>query len=206
LLCSSPPKTAPNEGIGIKDRGLVCTILGLCGRGSGATRGLRALVLVLQRGECGGRLWRSALYVGVYSSFLDGKDGLGGIKALFSVGLSASCIVHGSVVCAVTVGACLELCNGTTGCGACRLASARLFTVCMEGEGMHMEVYRSRCLRTVRCDQAARPAAQSDRAREGRGDARRRGTQGRRTYRSDASSEEGRPLVVIWLGGYQILD
>jgi hypothetical protein len=143
--------------------------------------------------------------VGVYSSLLEGKDELGGIKALFSVGLSASCIVYGGVVCAVAVCACREGCNGETKSGACRLAPARLFTVCMEGEGRHMEVYRSRRSRTVRCDQAARPAAQSDRAR-GKGRCTAARHTGASTYRSDASSEEGRPLVVVWLRGYQILD
>jgi hypothetical protein len=116
-------------------------MLGLCGRGSGAARGLRALGLLLQRGEGGN----------VYSSFLEGKDGLGGIKALFSVGLSASCIVYGGVEGAM--GACLELCNGRV--------PARLLAVCIEGEGMHMVVYRSRCPRTAHRDQIAHTAAQS---------------------------------------------
>jgi hypothetical protein len=126
-------------------------MLGLCGRGSGAARGLRALGLLLQRGEGGGCRCRSAPCGNVYSSFLEGKDGLGGIKALFSVGLSASCIVYGGVEGAM--GACLELCNGRV--------PARLLAVCIEGEGMHMVVYRSRCPRTAHRDQIAHTAAQS---------------------------------------------
>jgi hypothetical protein len=77
----------------MNDRGLVCTMLDLRGWGSGATRGQRALLLLLQRGVSGGRLCRSEPWVNVCSSFLEGNDGLGVINALFSVGLSASCIV-----------------------------------------------------------------------------------------------------------------
>jgi hypothetical protein len=156
LLCNSRPKTAPNEGIGIKDRGLVCTMLGLCGRGSGAARGLRALGLLLQRGDGGGRRCRSAPCGNVCSSFLEGKYGLGGIKALLSVGLSASCIVYGGVEGAM--GACLELCNGEV--------PARLLAVCIEGEGMHMVVYRSRCPRTAVIRSPTRPHSRP-RARDG---------------------------------------
>jgi hypothetical protein len=139
--------------MGIKERGLVCTMLDLRGRGSGATRGQRALLLLLQRGVSGGRLCRSKPLANVCSSFLEGKDGLGVINALFSVGLSASCIVYGGVAGAVSTGAYRVLCEAETGYGACRLAPERLFTVCMEGEGMYMVVYRSRCPRTARCEQ-----------------------------------------------------
>jgi hypothetical protein len=91
--------------MGIKERGLVCTMLDLRGRGSGATRGQRALLLLLQRGVSGGRLCRSKPLANVCSSFLEGKDGLGVINALFSVGLSASCIVYGGVAGAASTGA-----------------------------------------------------------------------------------------------------
>jgi hypothetical protein len=63
----------------MKDRALVCTILGRRGRGEGASRGQRAVG------------WR--LVQGVKECFLEGNEELGVKNALFSVGLSASCIV-----------------------------------------------------------------------------------------------------------------
>jgi hypothetical protein len=103
--------------------------------------------------------------VKVCSSFLEGKDGLGVMNALFSVGLSASCIVYGGVEGAMSVGASMGLCKEETGYGACKLAPERPFTVCMEGEGMHMVVYRSRCPHTVHCNQTNKHA-RTTRARE----------------------------------------
>jgi hypothetical protein len=147
LLCSSPPNTAPNEGIGIKDRGLVWTMLGLQNRGEGAGREQRVLVLLLQHCVCGRAADGWGQCVNVCSSFLEGNKELGVENALFNVGLSAFCNLFGEAMCVVSLGSCRGLCNAVTatGYGTCSLAPEKLFTDCTVGVSMYMVVYRSRC-------------------------------------------------------------
>lgn len=88
LLWFSPPKTAPNEGKGMNDRGLVCTMLGLwifvCGAG-GRQRARRG-----QRGACGKAKGKLEQCARDWSSVLEGKEELGVEKAFFQVEVSAS--------------------------------------------------------------------------------------------------------------------
>jgi hypothetical protein len=69
-------------------------MLGLRKLGEDASRGQRRPVLLLHLWMYGGGCrGRSGLWVKVCSSFLEGKEELGAKNALFSVGLSASCML-----------------------------------------------------------------------------------------------------------------
>lgn len=93
----------------------------------------------------GADLCRSGLWVKVCSSFLEGNEELGAKNALLSVGLSASCMLCEGAMGAVSRFMLTVLCNARSEYGCWRLFPDNLFTVCREGEGMHMVVYRSRC-------------------------------------------------------------
>ena len=79
MLCGSPPKTAPNEGMGMYFLDVVVGMLG--GGGNGAPRGGRARVVLGQRLSC----------ANLCSDFLEGKEGLGVGEDLLRTGVSVWC-------------------------------------------------------------------------------------------------------------------
>ncbi len=91
MLWGCPPKTAPNDGIGINDRALVCTMLGLRLLVGGVDLGDRRVDELDTRGSCGEVYGRLQVWVKDCSSFLQGNGELGveAENALLRVGLSA---------------------------------------------------------------------------------------------------------------------
>lgn len=83
MLCGSPPKTAPNEGMGMYVLEVVAGMLGSCGD-EAARRGWARVVLD-RRVQC----------TKVCSGFLDGKEGLCVDEGLLEVVMSAWCSVVG---------------------------------------------------------------------------------------------------------------
>jgi hypothetical protein len=83
-----------------------------------ANRGQRVRVLLDQRGVCGEVEGRSRQGAKVCSSLLEGKEELGVEKALFSVGLSALCVIAGEADMAVACVSKRLVRDGAAGYGA----------------------------------------------------------------------------------------
>jgi hypothetical protein len=104
-----------------------------------ANRGQRMPVLLGQRGVCGEVEGRSGQGVKDRSSFLEGKEELGVEKDLFSVGLSASCVIAGEADWAVACVSKRLVWDGAAEYGAWRRVPEKLFPDSGMGGRVYMD-------------------------------------------------------------------